>query len=344
MSRFDAPSALALHVLATLQELRANSARPISQADLLHAYYQAETPDRVHDALEELLDQRLIATLRHTRDGVTQSVYWPTGLHPLTAPTLEEIAAMSESKSARLIRLLAAYGRQTATELALRADAEGANIPAKTVGGLLAYAVSRGDVTVTKEGGTTYYQVREHTPADAVKEETHQGHDLLLARISELNAELSASQANEKVESDRATAQANDIAAICRALDVPHAGAAVAEIQHLVAMSEARTDQVFGDLGRYRALLDTLATALAVDSYDSLPAAIGCLQAGVPHTTASPIGYAVMLDSPDIAIHPDLEAARAEAIRFLFEDHIESAHVVGVIATARKAVTWSDAG
>lgn len=53
--------------------------RPISQSAVTAALYQSMPQEIVFDALEALADARLIGHMRHTVNGVSQDVYWPTG-------------------------------------------------------------------------------------------------------------------------------------------------------------------------------------------------------------------------------------------------------------------------
>lgn len=161
MSRYIDPSSLALAVLAIIQPH--SSMRPISQADLLAHTRTMAPPADIHDAVEQLLDALLISHMSHTRGGVTQNFYWPTGLKPINAPSIEAIRMASEPKNSLLNRLIVLHGPIVGTALAWKARDQGANIPAKNVPGLLETLIRKQTVIVRKKDGANWYM----TPSQA---------------------------------------------------------------------------------------------------------------------------------------------------------------------------------
>lgn len=169
MSRYTDPSPLALAVLAIIQPH--SSQRPISHSDILAAAHTLAPPDEVHDAIEELIDAKLISSMNHTRMGITRYVYWPTGLKPITAPSMEEIHMSAEPKNSQLARLILLHGPITGPALAEKARNEGMNCPAKNVPGLLESRIRHGDIIARKSNGVTLYM----TPTQAACDEMEAG-------------------------------------------------------------------------------------------------------------------------------------------------------------------------
>jgi hypothetical protein len=164
VSRYDAPTTLQLRLLDLLKQSKASSYAPMSQAAILgHARHQA-APDEIHDALEGLVDRALIFSMRHTKAGVTQSVYWPTGLKPITPPTQQELTKMAEPIISRLKRLIILHGPVCGAELTRLAEAEGLKIKTKNIPGHLAFPINRGEIVRKLDGDKVNLYM---TPAQA---------------------------------------------------------------------------------------------------------------------------------------------------------------------------------
>jgi archaellum component FlaC len=155
MSRYATLTHTARSVLALIQPH--SSMRPISQGDIGAQARTIAPPDEIHDALEQLIDARLITSMRHTVGGVTQNVYWPTGLHPITAPSMEQIHMASEAKNSQLARMILKYGPISGADLAAKATAAGLNIPTKNVQGILGGHIGRGEIIQKKRDGANWY-------------------------------------------------------------------------------------------------------------------------------------------------------------------------------------------
>jgi hypothetical protein len=248
MSRFDAPTPLQLHLLDLLKQSKASSYAPVSHAAILKQARHRAAPDEIHDALEGLVDRALISTMRHTKDGVTQSVYWPTGLKPITPPTEQERHAMAESKTSRLLRLIMLHGPINGADLAEKANAEGGKIEAKNIQGLLAGHINKGDVVTRKDGRFTLYMASSQADAIAVPPTgvpaSH--HAEIERRIAELESGLHSMQA-EKAQAEADLKGTNEVLAeICRALDARNALMAMAKIEQLQLLSAKATAPVLG--------------------------------------------------------------------------------------------------
>lgn len=284
MSRYTPIDDLMLAIHEQVIAARATRDRPLTRGQINASH--KECGAIVGQALDQLVDGGLLATMRLTRDSTTHDFYWPTGLKPITPPTDEERRMSTESKTDRLVRLITTHGsRINAVELSAKAKAEGYDIPAKNVQGLLTARVNRGDIELIRDGKATYYD----TPRKKTAESLDASEDddampptdpaLLALANRELGNQLSAAQADQQA-AERALQSANaDLADICRVLDVPHAGEAVEAIVHLEKLADARADQDMGDLGRYRALLDQIAARLGCDTHDSIPAVLDSLLA-----------------------------------------------------------------
>ena len=153
MSRYTDLSLLALTLFAAIG--KHSSQRPISLGDVLRR--GGDKHADAGNAIQSLLDARLIATMTHIVNGKANVVYWPTGLKPIKAQTLEQISMASEPKNAHLARLVLLHGPIAGPALAEKAREGGANIPAKNVAGLLETRLKHGDIIARKIGGVTMY-------------------------------------------------------------------------------------------------------------------------------------------------------------------------------------------
>jgi len=261
MSRYAAPTALQLALLDQMRQARASSFAPMSQAAMLESR-GLTAPSAILDALAGLLEMRLVSHCRFVRDGDPQDTYWPTGLKPITPPTALELSQMSESKTARLLRLIAEHGPIDSIALAAKANAEGGNIPPKNLGGLLTASVKAGTIITSRPGKHTVYemapppvaQVSSLPPDDDDDAMPPADPDLLALANRALGGQLKAAESDaSRLAAEKAALEA-DLADICRALDVPHAGQAVEAIDLLgrlaieIPVNETRTDPPRGRL------------------------------------------------------------------------------------------------
>lgn len=142
--------------------------RPISQSAVTAALYQSMPQEIVFDALEALADARLISHMRHTVNGVSQDVYWPTGLRQITAPTIEEIRMSAKpniSKSSRIARFIMIYGPIKSGDLGAMAREEGIDLPTKNLHGLMASHLKRGEIIVKRHNGGMWYMTAAQAEA-----------------------------------------------------------------------------------------------------------------------------------------------------------------------------------
>lgn len=158
-------------ILSTLVKASSHNPAPFSH---IHRAVQRAGPetalDELQTALAALLDQRLLATCRITRDGITQDVYWPTGLKRFIPPTIEEIRMSTEPKNSQLERLIVLHGPINGPALAEKARETGMNCPAKNIHGLLASRVTSGEIIALKTNGVTVYM----TPSQAEDKKTEE--------------------------------------------------------------------------------------------------------------------------------------------------------------------------
>jgi len=107
--------------------------QPMRHAELVTHITRARpetTPDEISDHLEALIDARQVGTCRITRNGISQNVYWPTGLktpalagikpkQPLTVPTNPApTQEKPDTQASRLIKAIVAHGPIMAADLA----------------------------------------------------------------------------------------------------------------------------------------------------------------------------------------------------------------------------------
>ncbi|MDO9227136.1 MAG: hypothetical protein Q8M09_12410 [Pseudomonadota bacterium] len=241
MSRYTPVDDLMMAIHQQAVKARATRDQPLSRHQINAS--RKECRAIVGQAIDRLVDAGLLSTLRLTRDGETNDIYWPTGLKIIAPPTDQELNAMSESKTARLIRLITAHGPIDSVALTAKANAEGANIPAKNLAGLLAAGIKAGTVITSRPDKYTIYQMAAEPvaqtsslPKDDADDGAMPPADPALAN-RELGNQLSAAQADQQAAE--------------RALQTAQA-----------------------DLGRYRDLLDQVASALHCDSIDSIPAVL----------------------------------------------------------------------
>jgi len=116
---------LADHILAAVA--KATPQAPMRDSEIYAAFrgkHRIETGECAA-ALETMTVQRLLNTARITRNGVTQDVYWPTGLKlpALTGVQPKELrivpaASTPDTHGSRLIKVIVAHGPLIGAELA----------------------------------------------------------------------------------------------------------------------------------------------------------------------------------------------------------------------------------
>ena len=356
MSRYSNINPLAAEVYARIQPH--SSLRPIAQSAILGAFNRTTPPDAVHDALEQLIDARLISHMRHTREGVTQNVYWPTGLKPITAPSIEEISMSSEPKNSLLNRLILLHGPIAGAALAEKARATGANIPAKNVPGLLETLVRKGDVIVKKHDGASHYMTpnqaadwEENVAAAGGNRDKQAGAHVMSA--APVTKQSPAAHQDEKPangeQDEREEAMPEPDAKLLAMANAMLSG----RVEDLEAsLSEALAyNRIAGDL------LADLEELLDVEHRDELIPCIKAYLADVPAEstvsnpeTVQPGRLALLLiDSADLteieelAAGCDIRIAQAVAMARIDQGHAARAVVVRIFGEAARSVEWKQA-
>lgn len=249
MSRYTPVDDLMLAIHEQVIAARATRDRPLTRGQI--NAIRKECGAIVGQAIDRLVDGGLLATMRLTRDSTTHDVYWPTGLKPIIPPTDEERRMSTESKTDRLVRLITTHGgRINAVDLSAKAKAEGYDIPAKNVQGLLTSRVNRGDIELIRDGRTTYYDTpRKKTaaslgasedddampPAEAELPESHRA--AFEKRITGLEANING------IERERAALD-DVVNALCGALGVNTAIRALDEITRLKSLDDRPTGRL----------------------------------------------------------------------------------------------------
>jgi hypothetical protein len=145
MSRYDALSPLGLAVLDSIQPHSRHS--PIALGDILRAHPAASAD--IPNALQALINARLISSMTHTLNGITRAVFWPTGLKHVTATGVNLMSKRPESGASTLLRAILAHGPVTGADLAMKSG-----IAAKNIDAILDSPNTR-DVIVTRIGFCT---------------------------------------------------------------------------------------------------------------------------------------------------------------------------------------------
>jgi hypothetical protein len=291
-----------------------SSLRPIAMTAVVAACRLLAPPDEIHDALEALIDARLITHMRHTSDGVTQNVYWPTGLKPINAPTLEEIHMSAEPKNSQLARLILLHGPITGPDLAEKARETGMNCPAKNIQGYLAGHVGRGDILARKLNGVTLYM----TPAQAGGEAVDESEEAAAHVMSTPMAKAEETEA--PVEIDALKSQIHDL---------------------------------LNDAVAAKLIFSQIGAALKVDQPEQMPEALDELIHALSYRAMQPPPETgrlalLLIDSADLTEIEELsdgeaENAQALAVRYVDQGHAARAVVVRIMGEAKRRVEWREA-
>jgi hypothetical protein len=345
MSRYADLTPTAHAVLALIRPH--SSMRPISQGDIGALARTIAPPDEIHDALEQLIDARLITSMRHTVGDVTQNVYWPTALKPITAPTLEQIRMASESKNSQLAALIVKHGPLSGTDLAAKAQDKGLNCPTKNVQGILGGHLTRGEIIVKKRDGANWYMTPNQAAEWNGKPEGPAADidppNQVAAHVMSAPPPASAKQSwYENPVSE--TAPHDDKTAIIRALQV--------ELAHRDRIiHDLRNDVCAANL-----IFSQLAETLKVERPEQIPDAIDelCARAntlaalvGTESPRSGPVAL-LLIDSADLITIEELDQydapnAQQIAIRHIEYGNAARAVVVQVVGEAKRQVEWKEA-
>jgi len=311
MNRYADITSLARSVLALIQPH--SSLRPISLGELLRAH--PDDSADIPNALQNLIDARLITSMRHTVGDTTQTVFWPTGLKPITAhPATEAIKIMSEPKNSMLNRLILLHGPIAGTALAEKAREQGANIPAKNVPGLLETLIRKGEVIARKRDGATWYM----TPMMADTEDA--------AHVMSAPVSATASTA-------------------------PEEGVTCAHDE--IAELKTRIHDLLNDAAGANMLLQHLAKKLSVEKFEDIPGAFDELTQALAARAMQPEPAAgrlalLLIDSADLTELEELDQhdapnAQQLAVRTIEQGHAARAVVIRILGEARRRVEWKEA-
>lgn len=275
------------------------------------------------DALADMTTQRLVGTARITRSGVTQDVYWPTGLktpvltgiqpkEPLSMPNQD---IPSESLAKKLIKAIVAHGPLLAKELA-----EHSGVPENNIGGNLAHAIKTGSITTRKQYVAERGRVMTHY--------------------------MTATQAQEWDEREAAT---EDPEAPPAANPAPPAAGC-----HVMSHPDAETlrdlnaeiHALRNDVAAHKLILGDLQRLLGVNRIEDLHTAIERLQAE-PQGEGRPA--LLLVDSSELTeVEPlpaemNLREMRQEALNAIDQGHAARAFVVRILGEARRLAEWKEA-
>jgi hypothetical protein len=341
MSRYADLTPTAHAVLALIRPI--SSMRPISQGDIGAMARTIALPDEIHDALEQLIDARLITSMRHTVGDVTQNVYWPTALKPITAPSIEEIRMASESKNSQLAALIVKHGPLSGSDLAAKAQERGMNCPTKNVQGILGGHLTRGEIIMKKRDGANWYMTpnqaaewngKPEGPAADIDPTTEAG-----AHVMSAPAASAKQSGDENPVSE--TAPHDDKTAIIRALQVD-----LAHRDRII--HDLRNDVCAANL-----IFSQLAETLKVERPEQIPDALDelthALATRAMVAAPEPGRLALLLidsaDLTEIEVLDQYDAHNAQqlAISNIEQGHAARAVVVRIIGEAKRRVEWKEA-
>lgn len=375
MSRYATLTPTAHAVLALIRPH--SSMRPISQGDIGAQARTIAPPDEIHDALEQLIDARLITHMRHTVGDVMQNVYWPTGLQPLSAPSLEEIRMASEPKNSQLAALIVKHGPLSGSDLAAKAQDKGLNCPTKNVQGILGGHLTRGEIVLKKRGGLNWYMTpnqaaewdgKTEGPADIDATAEAGAHVMsapaamaapaAIAKQSEGEIpELSEARRTIETLRDNITGMLSDWTDIRQALDVEtheEALLAISLRDEWIAKRDRTIHDLKNDVCAANLIFSQIAETLKVERPEQIPDALDELTHAL--TTRAMLDapadrgelMLVLIDSGDLVEFEELDqsdAAHAQqrAIQTIELGHAARALVVRVIGEAKRQVEWKEA-
>lgn len=215
------------------------------------------TPDEIHDVLEQLLDQHLLTTCRITKAGITQDVYWRTGLRRaprvLPPPTCQPAPkpkeqTMKETAGDRLVKLIAQHGPLIGADLA---DKSG--LPAKSLDAYLRTQLADGRVETRmgycQERGR---ELKHYMTPDQARKWDADG----LEQFDRMTA-----------EPDSAAYERDSLLKLVGADDVIQAGEAISTLRRKIH------DQG-NDLAAANLVLSQMAARLQVDAFERIPGAL----------------------------------------------------------------------
>lgn len=321
---------LAEHILAVCAKATAQA--PLARAGLVLGILRRRpetTPDETADALEALVDSRQISTCRITRAGITQDVYWPTGLRPqLTAPKPKEPTVpkpapeKQETQASRLIKAIIMHGPLTARDLAEKTGIKISNIDGSLQSALKAGTITTRTRYVAEDGrerrhfmSANQAAVWDGDTADMPDPPEHQGH-----AMDHPDAHPEAS--GEPAGSAEAT--------LARLRQL--------EEDNFVLATER--DSLLGRLGANDIIE-------AGDFIDALREELSRLRAGAGEQAGRPalllVDSAELTEVEPLPAEMNLREMRQEAMNAVHQGHAARAFVVRILGEAVRTASWTGA-
>jgi hypothetical protein len=339
---------MSLTELILASAAKATSQAPISMSDLV-TKARRTNPDinhaKVFYALEQLCDQRQLATCRITRGGITQDWYWPTGLkpkesHPVPTDT------KPDTQAARLIQAIVAHGPLIGADLA-----EKTGVKPSSIDPCLVAAIKSGSI-VTRMGFVPEQgRERKHymTATQAADWETQAA-----GPESPSPAETTDSHvmSHPRAEEAQETPQAELKRKLKTALELAGSTATIRQLQEQVDEMAARIDVQANELAAANLILASLAKTLQVDKIEELPDALDELTQALATravTTPAPAGkLALMLSEAGVMDlkylnDEDPQDAARLAMHHVTQGNYVKCLVIRVIGQAIRTVEWQEA-
>ena len=366
MSRFDFLNLAAQAVYARIRPH--SSLRPIRHAAIVSALSAFELAE-IHTALQQLTDARLITSMRHTIDGKTQDVYWPTGLKPITAPSLEEISMASEPKNSQLARMILQHGPISGADLAAKATAAGLNCPTKNIQGILAGHLARNEIVMKKRDGLNWYMTPnqadewdENVAAAGGDRDNQSGAHVMSAppvSAKQSEAETTENETDEAMPEPDAALLAMANGAFMDKIETLEQNATkmrtlLATKTETIVLHEKTIHELRNDVSAANLIFQQLCTELNLENPEEIPAAIDELMRAVCNSdnriAQQPGRLALLLiDSAELTELEELDAncdpriAQAAAMARIDQGHAARAVVVRIIGEAVRQAEWKEA-
>lgn len=328
---------------------------PMAWTDLIEALlikHPDTTPDEPHDALETLTGQRMLSTARITRDGITQDVYWPTGLK---TPALAGIkpkettvpSNQTESLSSRLIKAIVAHGPLLADDLAQKSG-----VGKNNIGGNMQHAIKTGSITTRKayvpERGR---EMTHYMTTTQAQEWDARGEQIEVTAAQDPSDEPHAGHVMN--HPDAAPISADEFSLMAVLADIRAAIGDTGQIMlgELAQAIKTRINDLKNDVAARDLILNNLADTLKVGQIADIPAALDDLTHALgtrAMTTRAPAGKPALLlidsaDLTEVEMLGDDDDAQAMAMSSIELGHAARVMVVRIVGEATRRVEWKEA-
>jgi hypothetical protein len=298
LTRFDTLDAIAAQVMRSIN--KHSRERPISQAEILAACVSVGDPAAVHDAVERLYQASYIGSMRHTKNEVTQWVYWPTGLKPVAAPKKGNTNMASEPKNSILAKLILLHGPIPSAELSQKAEEKGINCPTKNIQVLLGGQIGRNEIIMRKKDGAVWY--------------------------------MTPNQADEWDENERAAGEDRDGAHV---MSTPPA-----ESELQARMLARKVADLEADIAKQRTLLAAKTELIVDLEERLQDAQRGPARDEPGRLALLLIDSAELMELEELDSVTDVRIAQAAAMARIDQGHAARAVVVALLGEARRQVAW----